>query len=190
MKKYISISAFLALVLTGCSQKTVEIETTTTTPIDEQSSGGTEYTQRETTTTDITDNIITEVDLSQESRDLNSQEISDKDNIKSVFFDFDQFSIRADMQEIVVNNTNIFKEENNANYTIKIEGNCDEWGTDEYNYALGLKRAKSVKDSLVITGIDASRVDLVSYGESNPTCQKHSRDCWAQNRRVDFKLIP
>ncbi len=77
-----------------------------------------------------------------------------------------------------------------SNYMIKIEGNCDEWGSDEYNFALGLKRTSSVKKALVSQGVDEKRITMVSYGESNPVCAEKSRDCWAKNRRVDFKLLP
>ena len=75
-----------------------------------------------------------------------------------------------------------------ANDTIKLEGNCDEWGTDEYNYALGLKRAKSVKDTLVAHGVSESNLKLISYGESNPTCTEKNEACWSKNRRVEFKI--
>jgi peptidoglycan-associated lipoprotein len=190
MRNYLIASGLIAVLLTGCSQKSVEIETTKTSSQDGSESGS-DYTQKEgTTVTDLTSGIISEVDLSRESQNVYDKELNPDGSIKSVFFDFDQFSIRGDMQEIVVNNTNYFNKAQNQTYKIKIEGNCDEWGTDEYNYALGLKRAKSVKDSLIVNGIDSSRVTLVSYGESNPMCQEHTRECWSKNRRVDFKLIP
>ena len=73
---------------------------------------------------------------------------------------------------------------------ITIEGNCDEWGSDEYNFALGLKRTKAAKDSLVAEGVDATRISMVSYGESNPVCVEKTQECWAKNRRDDFKLLP
>jgi len=69
---------------------------------------------------------------------------------------------------------------------IRIEGNCDEFGTDEFNYALGLKRAKAVKALLVSNGIPASKISVVSYGESNPTCRGHKAACHAKNRRAEI----
>ncbi len=69
---------------------------------------------------------------------------------------------------------------------IRVEGNCDEFGTDEFNYALGLKRAKAVKALLVSHGIPASRVSVVSYGESNPTCKGSTPACHAKNRRAEI----
>jgi len=90
------------------------------------------------------------------------------------------------MQENMNTNTQIA---NTATGTIKIEGNCDEFGTDEYNYALGLKRAKTVKDSLVAQGIAQSKIVLVSFGESTPVCQAPSDSCYDRNRRVDLRLV-
>ena len=73
--------------------------------------------------------------------------------------------------------------------TIRVEGNCDEFGTDEFNYALGLKRAKAVKALLVSNGIPASRISVVSYGESNPVCRGHKAACHAKNRRAEINKV-
>ena len=104
-------------------------------------------------------------------------------------FYYDQFNLTDEMQQKVETNAGIVKDDSN-NYMIKVEGNCDEWGSDEYNYALGLKRANTVKTSLINEGISAERISMVSYGESNPVCNDKTKECWAQNRRVDFKLLP
>ena len=73
---------------------------------------------------------------------------------------------------------------------LRIEGNCDEFGTDEYNYALGLKRAKAVKAILVSNGIPASKIAVVSYGESNPVCRGNNPACHAKNRRAEINKVP
>jgi len=72
---------------------------------------------------------------------------------------------------------------------IRVEGNCDEFGTDEFNYALGLKRAKAVKALLVSNGIPAAKISVVSYGESNPTCRGHKAACHAKNRRAEINKV-
>lgn len=105
----------------------------------------------------------------------------------AVYFDFDKFNIRNDMVSVVEEVAGKLKA-GHANDMIKLEGNCDEWGTDEYNYALGLKRAKSVKDTLVAHGVSESNLKLISYGESNPTCTDKNEACWSKNRRVEFKI--
>jgi len=122
--------------------------------------------------------------------DTNEMNIASLENsLASVYFDFDQFSVRSDMQDKISIASNVAKT-TASNFTVKLEGNCDEWGSDEYNFALGLKRANSVKKALVAEGVDASHITMVSYGESNPTCSDKTQNCWAKNRRVDFKLLP
>jgi len=106
-----------------------------------------------------------------------------------IYFGFDEFTISSDMQSEVANDAAIVKNEA-SKFNVKLEGNCDEWGSDEYNFALGLKRANAVKKALVSEGIDASKITMVSYGESNPMCLDKSQHCWAKNRRVDFTLLP
>lgn len=73
-----------------------------------------------------------------------------------------------------------------ADVAIILEGNCDERGSREYNLALGQRRADSVRDYLNGQGVDASRVDTVSFGEERPVCTGSGEACWAQNRRADI----
>ncbi len=111
---------------------------------------------------------------------------SSSDGFRSVYFDFGEYAISSDMENNM--NTNI-KVASSASSKIKIEGNCDEFGTDEYNYALGLKRAKAVKDSIVAQGMDGSRMVMVSLGESSPVCTEPNDSCYDRNRRVDIRLV-
>ena len=108
--------------------------------------------------------------------------------VGNVYFDFDRFNIRADQQGTINNNAALFNQAGAEALTVKVEGNCDEWGTDEYNYALGLKRAKAVKDALVAQGVNGDRLSVVSYGESNTVCKNGTKECDAQNRRDEFKV--
>ncbi len=102
--------------------------------------------------------------------------------LKSIYFEFGRYDITSDMESRMTSNVDIAKSKSN----IRLEGNCDEFGTDEYNYALGLKRANAVKQSLVSRGISASNITLVSLGESKPLCTQPTEQCYAKNRRVDF----
>ena len=107
--------------------------------------------------------------------------------MKVMYFAFDQFNLSDENMEIASSNADILS---SNSMSIKLEGNCDEWGSDEYNYALGLKRAKAVKNTIVSNGIDASRISMVSYGESNPYCSERNKSCWSKNRRVETKFLP
>ena len=106
-----------------------------------------------------------------------------------IYFDFDKYNIRPDQWPKVEKLANLIKS-NPSNYTVRIEGNCDEWGTEEYNYALGLKRANSVKNALIKLGVDPKKLTVISYGELNPVCTAHARWCWRLNRRDNFTYLP
>jgi len=107
--------------------------------------------------------------------------------VRNIYFGVDQYHITADKLGEIAHNAAILRKTRGK---IKIEGHCDATGTDEYNYALGLRRAKAAKDALVAKGIPASRITLVSMGESSPECETStSAECYAKNRRVEFKVI-
>lgn len=136
-----------------------------------------------------------EVDMSADVNKANQGVISAAERLNSlqaqvqnVYFDFDKFSIRPDMQSVINQNASIFNQA--GNYKVMVEGNCDEWGSDEYNYALGVKRAKAAKDALIAQGIAADRIEITSNGESKPVCTEKTKSCDAQNRRDEFRLLP
>jgi len=111
--------------------------------------------------------------------------------LSPIYFGFDQYKLVDTDIEILRANAEIANGSDEAQkYAIKLEGNCDEWGSDEYNFALGLKRAKAVKDELINDGVAADRISMVSNGSSNPVCTEKTQECWSKNRRVDFKLLP
>ena len=104
-----------------------------------------------------------------------------------VYFDFDKSFIRSDAEAIIKANADWLKANPTAN--IKIEGNCDERGTKEYNQALGQRRASSAKKYLTDMGISAHRISLISYGKEKPVCGDHTEECWQKNRRDDFVVV-
>lgn len=128
-----------------------------------------------------TDNFV---DVNPEPTPSEPEVVSEVEAIMPIYFGFDKYDISADMQEVVTNNVTYIKDHNLKE--VLLEGNTDEFGTDEYNYALGLKRAIAVKDALILKGIDANIISTISYGESKPACQEKSNDCYKQNRRTDI----
>ena len=106
--------------------------------------------------------------------------------IEHVYFAFDKYNLTSENKDKATSNASKLSALS-ADTTVTVSGNTDEWGSDEYNYALGLKRANSVKDVLVANGVTAN-VALVSLGESSPVCTEKTKDCWAKNRRVEHEL--
>jgi peptidoglycan-associated lipoprotein len=104
-----------------------------------------------------------------------------------IYFDFDKSTIRSDAAATLDRKVPWLQA--NPGMRIRIEGNADERGSDEYNLALGQRRAASAKRYLVDHGIAADRFDLVSYGEERPICTEHNEACWQQNRRDDFRIV-
>ena len=110
--------------------------------------------------------------------------------MQNIYFNVDEYIITADKLSILSQNARILKEDLRAGGKVKIEGHCDASGSDEYNYALGLRRAKAAKDTLAMQGISSNKITLVSMGESSPECMDSaSASCYAKNRRVEFKEI-
>ena len=108
--------------------------------------------------------------------------------LQDVFFDFDKYDIRPADTRILDANAAWLK--SNPNHLVLIEGHADERGTNEYNLALGERRAKSTMNYLVSQGVQANRVTIISYGEERPTCTEKSDGCWAKNRRAHFLVKP
>ncbi len=103
----------------------------------------------------------------------------------AVYFAFDSAALNMQAQATLDGWAAYLKD--HPNVRVRVEGNCDERGTREYNMALGQRRADSVKNYLVQHGVTADRITTVSYGEERPVCTEHNEACWAQNRRADIR---
>jgi len=192
MKKKILLVAGILAILTGCGQQpeldvNADQNQTQVQPKQEQPQAQNDTTQP--TETDLTDNTTVKVTEDSMSEDKLNQQLAKTLSNEVIHFDFDKYNIRQDQLPIVEEIANILKDAK-GNFTVRIEGNCDEWGSDEYNYALGLKRAKTVKQALIDLGVDANKLTIISYGESNPVCTAHNKECWAKNRRDNLTLLP
>src|SRR5438105_6973332 len=105
-------------------------------------------------------------------------------DLVDVHFDFDRYAIRSRDAEILDANARWLRANKDAQ--VLIEGHCDERGTEEYNLALGDRRAKATVDYLVAQGIAPARLVTISYGKERPQCTEHNEACWAKNRRAHF----
>jgi len=119
-----------------------------------------------------------------------STEIPDA-NLVTVHFDFDKYEIRNDAAATLKSNAAWIKDnlEKGEFEQIKVEGHCDERGTNKYNQVLGEKRADAVKNFLVDEGVPADILVSVSYGEESPVDTASNEEAWAKNRRGEFKKI-
>lgn len=103
---------------------------------------------------------------------------------RSVYYDYDRFDVREEFSGIISAHANFLLE--NAKMRIRVEGNCDERGSTEYNLALGQRRADSVKRALTVLGVPADRIEAVSFGEEKPRATGQDEDSYAENRRSDI----
>lgn len=104
-----------------------------------------------------------------------------------IMFEYDKYDVKesykSELQAVAAWMTK------NSSAKVSVEGNCDDRGTNEYNLALGDRRAKAVKDYLVSLGVPSSRIETISYGEEKPVCTEQSEECWAKNRRAHLVIL-
>ena len=107
--------------------------------------------------------------------------------LKDVMFDFDRYDLSADARATLRANADWLR--SNPSARVEIEGHCDERGTNEYNLALGAKRAQAAREFLSSLGISPDRLSTISYGEEIPVCREHDEQCWKQKRRARFVIL-
>jgi OOP family OmpA-OmpF porin len=108
------------------------------------------------------------------------------DQLEAIYFDFDKYVIMPEGREALKRNAEWLQK--NAGAKVVVEGNCDERGTNEYNMALGQRRADAAAKYLVDLGVAKDRVGTVSFGEEKPICTESNEACWSKNRRDDFRV--
>jgi peptidoglycan-associated lipoprotein len=107
-------------------------------------------------------------------------------SLVTVYFDYDDSALRPDAKDGLKRNAEFMR--SNRDVKAELQGNCDSRGTEEYNLALGKRRAEAAKQYLTDLGIAPQRLITVSFGEENPAAPGESEAAWAKNRRVDFNL--
>jgi len=111
-----------------------------------------------------------------------------RQNVQTIYFDFDKSDVRPDQLPRLEADASWLKEHRGLKF--RIEGHCDERGSEEYNLALGDRRANRVKEFLIKEGVDSAGINTISYGEERPVCREATEDCYQKNRRAAFVLIP
>lgn len=178
-RKHISSFSFILLAaiftLWGCPKKT-EV---TTAP-----EAQTEKVAPAATPAPSPEAAKTEANHEVKSEGANEKAGLTAEGLKPVYFDFDKSFIRGDAKAVMKTNAEWLKA--NSKAKVRIEGNCDERGTVEYNQALGQRRAASAKKYLTDLGVSGHRISLISHGKEKPVCSEHDESCWQRNRRDDF----
>ncbi len=193
MKKNIFvITTIVTLIIVGCAQKRIE------TAVD-SSIGSTSSVPSGTDGTEIYQNVdpygsgngqYGNGQYGDGQYGASEEPYGDGGGLQKIYFGLDQYNITPDQLGVVAQDARILKRAIATGAKVKIEGHCDARGTDEYNYALGLRRAKAAKDALQSNGVNPNKLILVSMGESSPECTTSTtEECYAKNRRVEFKVI-
>jgi len=114
--------------------------------------------------------------------------LRDPNNIlskRSVYFDFDSNAVKDEFRGLIQAHARYMADHRDTR--VRIEGNCDERGSREYNLALGQRRAEAVKKIMTVLGAADGRIETISYGEEKPVAMGHDEESWAKNRRADIK---
>ncbi len=185
MKNILVILLFLCIIGFGCAPKKVAV----TGEADQQQSG---VSTQETSQKDLfrvkPEERITEQRLAKiETESEIKQTREESGRFSDIYFDFDKYDIRPDAKPVLEEVSSwILK---NPSAKLLIEGHCDERGTNEYNLALGDRRAKATRDYLTALGVASKRIEMISYGEEKPLCTEQTEECWAKNRRAHFIIV-
>jgi len=185
MKKFISLrllilAALAALLLAGCQKQPAteapameEAPAVTETPAQQEISGVQED--------EVAESAVTEAPVVEEpAAAVAAQDIS---QLQPVYFEFDQYTLTPQARETLAANAAILK---NIQQPVRVEGNTDERGSDEYNLALGERRARATRDYLISLGVAGDQLSVISYGEERPVDSASNEEAWAKNRRADF----
>jgi peptidoglycan-associated lipoprotein len=137
---------------------------------------------------DFVREVPTEEVIPSNIEDLNRY-AREKGWIRDAFYNYDEATLDDAAQSALSSSATWLKSREGAGYNLLVEGHCDERGTEQYNLALGDRRANSAKDYLVTLGVDAGRIRTVSYGEERPFEEGHDDSAWSQNRRAHLVLV-
>jgi peptidoglycan-associated lipoprotein len=189
-----SLVLVLAVIVPACKTTKKPIKDTTTTTIPQTTAPDLSATvDTGTPVASNTDFVQPEAEVTTETIPSDIDEVNrwaaGKGYIRDAFFSYDESTLDADAQAALANSANWLKGKDGASYNLLVQGHCDERGTEQYNLALGDKRANIAKDYLVTLGVDAGRIRTVSYGEERPFEEGHDEASWAQNRRAHLVLV-
>ncbi|MDE7469368.1 MAG: OmpA family protein [Desulfovibrionaceae bacterium] len=191
IKRYLILGVFFfALVLVGCADDSSVEVTPEPAPQEDMMDPGMDDTSMEIETTEETvEPVIIEEVVTEEISDSNGP-LSPEDQAileRRVYFGFDKYSLSPEAQAILREKLAVF--ERNPNLRVQLKGYCDDRGTQEYNLALGERRALAVYNFLVQNGVPSNRLETISYGKLFPAVEGSNPQAWSLNRRVEFESL-
>ncbi|CAN8139238.1 peptidoglycan-associated lipoprotein Pal [Thiomicrorhabdus sp. 6S2-11] len=169
----------LGMTLVGCSS-TPEVDDSYKYEEKKQSAGETSQGSANLSMT----NNASDLDANKAPAEMTNEQLKAMLRGKVVYFDYDRSDVRAEYYQTIKLNAKYLN--NNPSAQVTIAGHCDERGSREYNLALGERRALSVKNALMVEGISADRINVVSFGEDMPVVDGHTESAWSKNRRAEF----
>ena len=178
---WIAVAA-LSVLLTGCPKK--KPDTTADAPLS-PSTGADAPSERVTGPASPSISDQQPDPLSEDLQAVNRY-VSEQGLLGDVYFDFDEYELKPEAIERLSKNAAFLKE--NPQFLLTIEGHCDERGTNEYNIALGDRRANAARSYLASLGVSGDRLRTISKGEEQPQCMESSESCWWRNRRAHFLI--
>ena len=180
------VGAFGALVVGGCAKENVVKKDEAMVP------SATTQTKQANVDTEKNAHAVTKAPVKPAPENVNKTAVKAEQQqltsaLEKIYFDFDSFALSNEARKSLADNTDYLRKR--AVAKLRIEGNCDERGSAEYNIALGEKRAEAAKKYLVSMGIPADRLTTISYGKEKPADPGHDESAWAKNRRDDFTIL-
>lgn len=189
--RYLIVLALGMLVSAGCAKKEIVKPTEEPTPSAKPATTAPEVqpTRPEPTRPEpVTETPAREVPVAQETpRAAETGPTELQSQLQKIYFNFDSADLSQDSRNILSKNADLLMK--SPSLKIRVEGNCDERGSDDYNMALGERRAKAARDYLINLGVQPERISIISYGEEKPADPGHDEAAWAKNRRDEFVIV-
>jgi peptidoglycan-associated lipoprotein len=180
MKRFWVLFALAVIVSLGCQKAATKPESEKTSM--EQKEQATKPPE------EVTEQKMASGKETVESQEKSQMPMEEKEGVfKDINFDYDRYDIKGEYKSELKSIAEWMTK--NPGAKLSVEGHCDERGTNEYNLALGDRRAKAVKDYLLSLGVPSSGIETISYGEEKPLCTEATEACWAKNRRVHFVVL-
>jgi len=177
-----------SLLVSSCAKKQIQVSDTVSAPTAEQKADDAGKAKGEE---EVGKGAEDEATKQARQRELEKRKAFDAQfrmfESQPIYFAFDKSDLTAESQALLKQKANWLRD--NASYSVRIDGHCDERGTNEYNLALGDRRAHAAKQFLMDLGIPDDHISTLSYGEEIPAGPGHNEQAWSKNRRDEFKLI-